>query len=254
MSDNLDTNKTSQGDSGTSISTVNQTPDTKSQSQDSAQNKMFTDEQVKELLEKVRSDEKTKVFGKLEELKAAKDKSEKQIEELQNKLSATLNDLDSVRKGKASEIESVANELKVLRENNEKLNKAVEATVSSAAAKIREFEVKVYRERRIREAGVKLEELVVGQSETDIDATIEAAKKREQQLLEEYKKELQKQAVAGLPTPLSPDGAAGRGPSASLTPQNREALASLKGSEYEKRRTQLLNEALEKAGISHLSQ
>lgn len=253
MNNNSDMNQTQPGIDGASPPKDSKTADSTSQSQASAQSKMFTDEQVRELLEKVRSDEKNKVFSKLEELKVAKDKSEKQIEELQSKLSVTLTDLDSVRKGKASELESVANELKTLRESNEKLNKAVEATVSSAAEKIREFEVKVYRERRIREAGVKLEELVIGQSEADIDATIEAAKKREQQLLEEYKKELQKQAIAGLPTPLSPDGATGRGPSAGLTPQNREALASLKGAEYEKRRAQLLNDALEKAGISHLS-
>ena len=253
MSNNSDTQSTLQGDNGQLLVSGSQIADSTSHSHASAQSKVYTDEQVKELLEKIRSDEKNKAFGKLEELKSAKEKSEKQLEELQGKLSATLSDLDSVRKGKASELESVSNEIKALRENNDKLSLMVENTVNSAAAKIREFEVKAYRERRIRESGVKLEELVIGQSETDIDAAIEVTKKREMQLLEEYKKELQKQAAAGLPTPLSPDGATGRGPSAGLTPQNREALASLKGPEYEKRRAQLLNDALEKAGLHYPS-
>jgi hypothetical protein len=230
------------------VPSVIQTQDSTSKSQDTAHFKAFTDEQVNALLEKARSDEKSKVFGKLEEQKAAKLKSDDLVKELESKLKATQSDLDSIRQGKASELESVSKELKKLRENNEKLQKAVEETATIAASQIREFEIKAYRERRIRESGVMLEELVNGKSEQEIDSAIEAAKKRELQLFEGYKKDLQKVTAASLPGPLAPNGSEGRGPALTLNAQTREAIASLKGEEYEKRRAQIMLDAKQRSG------
>jgi hypothetical protein len=245
MSNNADTNTTQHGkEDPSSIQTSDSTP----KSQDTAHFKAFTDEQVNTLLEKARSDEKSKVFGKLEEQKAAKAKSDELVRELEGKLKSTQTDLDSIRQGKASELESVAKELKELRENNEKLQKAIEETATNAASQIREFEIKAYRERRIRESGVKLDKLVVGKSEQEIDAAIEEARKMESQLLEDYKKELQKMTVSNLPGPLAPNGAEGRGPALTLNSQTREAIASLKGEEYDKRRAQLMFDAKQRSG------
>jgi DNA repair exonuclease SbcCD ATPase subunit len=245
MSDNKDTNSTQKVQEP---STSGQTPDSTPQSQVPAQGKVLTEEQVNALVEKARADEKSKVFGKLEEQKTAKAKAEELAKELESKLKATQTDLDSIRQGKASELESVANELKALRENNQKLEKAIEETASIAAAQIREFEVKAYRERRIRESGVKLEKLVTGNSEQEIDAAIESARKDEMSLLEAYKAEQQKKVADSLPGPLAPNGSEGRGPSLGLTPQTREAIASLKGEEYEKRRAQILLDAKQRSG------
>jgi inorganic pyrophosphatase/exopolyphosphatase len=212
--------------------------------------KVLTETQVSALLEKARSDEKSKVYGKVDELSKAKDVAEKQMKELEEKLMNSQKDLDTLKNGKATESELVSKELKELRENNLRLQKAIEETASIAATKIREFELKAYQEKAIRESGVKLVEFVSGSSEAEIDAAITKVAAREKQIVEEAKAEALKSFQATLPGPLAPNAASSAGPAATITAQNREAIASLKGSEYDKRRQQLLNEAMEKAGIT----
>jgi hypothetical protein len=242
MSENIETKPTQQVPQGQTSDTTSHVDSTAAHSE-----KVFTDSQVSSLLEKARSDEKSKVYGKVEELSKAKDAVEKQMKELEEKLTTSQKDLDTLRSGKATESEQVSKELQDLRENNLKLQRAIEETANIAAAKIREFELKAYREKAIRESGIKLEELISGSSEAEIDAAVTKTAVREKQLVEEAKAEALRAFQATLPGPLAPNAATSAGPAAVITAQNREAIASLKGAEYEKRRQQLMTEALQKA-------
>lgn len=244
MSENNNMPQTQQAPSGQTSDTTPRTDPT------AAQEKVLTESQVSALLEKARSDEKSKVYGKVDELSKAKDVAEKQMKELEEKLMSSQKDLDTLKSGKATESEQVSKELKELRENNLKLQKAIEETANLAAAEIRKFELKAYREKAIRSSGVKLEEFITGSTEAEIDETIAKVVAREKQIAEEAKAEALKSFQATLPGPLAPNAASSAGPAAVITAQNREAIASLKGSEYDKRRQQLLTEAMQKAGIT----
>ena len=234
MSDNLISTQTQP-------TSASQTQEPTSQVTTPASNSI-SKEQVDTLIEKVRSDEKAKVYGKIEELNKLKLESEKQLKDLQDTVSK-LQDEKNLKTG------TIEDEVKALKDQNEKLKKAIDEVASSAAEKIRMSELKAYREFKIRESGVKLTELISGFTEEQIDTAIVVAKKREQEIEDVIRAELQKKLADQLPTPLVIDGSQGRGPSPSLSIKNRESVARLPHAEYEKRREQLLLEAKQKAGL-----
>lgn len=247
---NTDVTKTSQAN-----------PDTDSQTQDNSdqQNKaaepktasgrVYTDKELSELIEKARAEEKNKVFSKLESFKSEKEKILSNLEELQEAKKKLEADRDSLREGRASDLKSVNEELSQLREQNEKLQKAIDATVDTSAKQIRDYELRAYKADKIREAGLKLTELVSGSSEEEIDAAIKAAKSREEEIAAQVREQVQKELAGDLPRPLSTDGSRGRGPSHTVTPENRRSVAQLPRDEYIKRREQMLSEARIKAGL-----
>lgn len=212
--------------------------------------KVYAEEQITELIEKARSDEKSKVFSKLEALKASNDEVQKKLEELENAKKEIEKDRDALREGRTSELKSVNEELAQLREQNEKLHKAFEASVETATLKIREQELKTYRAERLRAEKVEIEELVAGDSEEEIDKSIERALEKQKAIEERLREEIRKDLAKDLPKPVLSDGSQGRGPTPVITPQNRQVAARLQGDEYAKRRQELLQEAKVKAGWS----
>jgi len=244
-----DSQAKSQPSSDSDTSTQTQNKDPQSQSADPPKTqKVFAEEQITDLIEKARADEKKKVFSKLESLKKANEEYQTKLAELEAMRKEIEADRDALREGRSSEFKSVNEELSQLREQNEKLQKAFEASVESATMKIREQELKAYKAEKLREAQVSLVELVSGSSESEIDASIEAAKKREKAIEESLREQIRKELANDLPQPMSTDGSQGRGPTPVITPQNRQAVARLKGDEYERRRQELLEDAKTKAG------
>lgn len=209
----------------------------------------YTREQVESMVAKARAEEKSKVFGKLDALKAEKAQADKTLAELEASLQATRSDLDSLREGKSSEISSVTKELTTLREQNKKLEVAINQVADDAAKRLRLSEVAAYREKRIRESGLTLAELVQGTTEDEIDTSIAAAKLKEQALTAQIAERVRAEVTADLPRPLSPDGSQGRGPTPTLSSKTRQDMAALKGDAYTARRNQLLAEAKRKAGL-----
>jgi hypothetical protein len=212
--------------------------------------KVYAEEQILGLLEKTRADEKSKVFSKLEALKASNAEYQKKLDELEAMKKEVEKDRDALREGRSSEYKSVNEELVQLREQNEKLQKAFEASVEASAVKIREQELKAYRAEKLRQAGLSLAELVSGNSEDEIDKSIALAQKREKEIEDRLRERIQKDLASDLPTPIITDGSQGRGPTPVISPQNRQAVAQLKGAEYARRRQELLQEAKQKAGLA----
>lgn len=210
--------------------------------------KVFAEEQITDLIEKARADEKKKVFSKLDSLKKLNEEIQAKMTELEAAKLEIEKDRDALREGRTSEFKSVNEELSQLREQNQKLQKAFEASVETATLKIREQELKAYKADKVREAQVSLIELVSGVSESEIDASIEATKKREKVIEDSLREQIRKELANDLPQPMATDGSQGRGPTPVITPQNRQAVARLKGEEYERRRQELLADAKQKAG------
>ncbi len=211
--------------------------------------KTYSEVQLADMIEKARSEEKSKVFGKMDSLKEQNAKILSQAEESAKKLQEIEADRDALREGRSSEMKSVNAELGQLREQNVKLNSTVEAIADASAQRILEFEMKAYKAEKIHGSGLKLVELVAGETKTEIDASIQAALTREAELTAAVKENLRKEMASDLPTPISPDGSQGRGPTMLVTPENRQAVVRLKGDEYMKRRTELLNEARTKVRL-----
>jgi len=212
--------------------------------------KSFDEDAVAEKIKKARADEKSKVYSKLDEMKQAETKSQTKIAELEKALADTQSDLDNIRKGKASELESIAQELAKQRETNEKLNKAIEQVASDSADRIRESDLKAYREKVLRENKIQFTEQIVGDSEEAIDEAVKKTLEKEEKIREELRKEVRKEVADTLPEPLSLDGQHGRGPTPHVSASNREAIASLKGEAWVKERKRLLEEAKQKAGFT----
>lgn len=211
---------------------------------------MMTKEQVAELLQKAREDEKNKVYSKLDAVKGDKEKLEQTLAELEETKKKLEEDRDALREGRATELKSVNEELGQLREQNKKLQESFQVAVDASAKKIREHELKAYKAEKVREAGIKIVELVSGEDEAAIDASIAAAKSREDQIAEELRAEIQKGLANDLPKPISTDGSVGKGPTPVITPQGRQAMARLSKEDYQKARQELLNEAKQKAGYT----
>jgi cell division septum initiation protein DivIVA len=214
--------------------------------------KAYTKAEMEAAVEKARKEEKDKVYSKLEGLKADKEKTESKIKELELNLNSAREDLDSVRSGQSTESEAIVKELKDLRGKNSKLEDAIEHVASDAAAKLIERDLKLYREKRIRETGCGLPEMVHGKSEEEIEASLKAAMKREEQLRKDAEEKVRKAITADIPAPISSGGSPGAfkgGYDGPLSPTKRQEIATLPKDEYLKRRNQLMADARKAAGI-----
>jgi hypothetical protein len=218
--------------------------------QDTTPEKTFSQTEVEMLLSKVRSEEKSKVFQTVEELKAVKKELTETVVKQEEALKDTQGNLEELRAGKVTELKSVNEELAKQREVNAKLEKAIEHVATDSMAKILEAELSAYRDKqlRLKEITPELEILVTGKTKEEIDASIEAAKEKETKLKESLREEVRGELAANLPTPISADGSQGRGPTPNITSENRESIARLEDKEYIARRQEMLEEAKIKAG------
>jgi hypothetical protein len=254
MADNIDKKKDADmlGDSNTDskgdVQTKNKTVDTNKQDVTPASAKTFTEEEMKALLEKVRQDEKRKVYGRVEELSLEKEEREKQIDELKKKNKEIMDSLDQVRAGASSELETVTKELQQLRNDNVSLSEQIKTVGERAELRVRNSELNAYRERKIRESKLVLDDNVSGTSEAEIDASIEKALKREQEIREELRQQVRAEMADSLPKPIAPDGSSGRIVERDLSSRDREAIARLKSNEFAAKKQELLQAALKKTG------
>jgi len=208
-------------------------------------------DEVNALLEKVRREEKEKLYPELDRLKGAKTEGEARIAELEKQLEAQRQEVEGLRTGEVEKAESINRELRELQEKNQKLESAIENVATEAAAKLHASQMAALRERLIRESGIKqLPELVTGDTEEALRASVQQVKEKEEAILEEARAQARAQVADQLPTPISPDGSTGRGPTAVVTPKQKQDIAKLKGAEYQQYRDQLLAEAKQKAGLS----
>lgn len=210
----------------------------------------FTKQQLDERVTKARGDEKSKVRQGLDEAKAAQAAAEARVVELKGKQTATQKELDDVRAGTTSDLESVQREMSELREQNTSLTATVEAVADAATDKIAAAELKAYRREKIAASGLTtLADLVTGDSEESIDASIAKTKEREEAIASKARDEVREELGSAVPTPISPGGGSSTQPSG-VTAGNKKELASLKGDAWKRKRAELLAEAKQRSGIT----
>lgn len=205
--------------------------------------KVFTQSQVEALLQKVRTDEKKKVYPELDKLKKAREESTKKIQLLEEDLKTKQSEIEGIRSGKVAEVDSINRELTELREQNKKLETSIQSIADAAAERIRKSELSAFREKQIREAKLKhLSSYVHGDTEEEILQSIEVAKMSEAKILEDAKANARTELSGTLPKPLAPDGSRGKNYDI-ISPKDRVAVAKKGPEEYRKIREQLLKQA-----------
>lgn len=215
--------------------------------------KVMTESEVNALLNKVRSDEKGKLYPELESLRGQKTELETRLAELEESLSEAKVSLEELRGGKSTELQSLTKELELVRKQHAALTKEVKAVAKESEARVKASELKAYRVEQIQKAGIRFSDRVTGGTQEEINASIKSVKedeiKVEKEIEEKAREKIQEEFSSQLPNPISPDGQQGRGPSPAATPANRLAMAKLKGPEYEKQRGHMLAEAMQKLGV-----
>lgn len=254
VTDNNTTNTSVPGDSGPQPGTKGQGENQQNIQQTSdahpAPSDAIAKADIAKLIEKARREEKDKLYPEIDRLKKAKSDGDSRVTELEAQLEATRQEVEGLRTGKVEEKESINKELRELREHNQKLEEAIKTVASDAAEKLQASELKAYKEKAIRESGIKqLHELVQGNTQEEIDTAVKKAKEKEDAIFKKAEEDARAKLADSLPTPISPDGTQGRGPSPSVTPKQQYDIAKLKGDDYRKYRDQLLAEAKQKSGL-----
>lgn len=205
---------------------------------------------VEELLAKARQDEKNKLYPEIEKLKTKSTELETIKKSLEQQIQARTKEVEELRAGKLSELDSVNKELTDLKETNLRLSAAIEEVASEAAEKIRRSELASYKERRLRESGLKkLHAMVAGNSIDEIEASLKSAQEIESSLMEAAKEDAMAHLANNLPRPLAPDGSHGRDVLDLMTPQKRSQIVKSSDAEYQTKKAELLAEAKRKAGM-----
>lgn len=228
--------------------TVTQTQESNTAT-DTAPNTSLSEEDIKQKLEKVRSDEKAKLYSQMESMKTEKSKLEETVNKLQDSLKETTNNLDVLRKGESTKIDSITEELAKLREQNATLAEQIVSVAENAEATVKASELKLYKEKAIMESNINLVELVNGDSKEAIDASIKKIQEREQVMRESMLKELEKQSSSNLPKPLAPSAQHGLVAQNFITPTDRQSLAKLPAKQYQQARAERLALAKQKVGF-----
>lgn len=145
---------------------------------------------VRGLIEKARSEEKDKLYKTIET-------RDKDITELREKLKGFQGQLEDKENENLSEVDILQKEIRKLETDLAKLNSDIETEREAARAEKRRAELTAYRERRLREVKDGEQDLVVslvgGNSEEEIETSIQHAileyQTIEERILDKSKKE-----------------------------------------------------------------
>lgn len=231
---------------------------------------MISEAEATAMVTKARADEKSKAYQKVGQLEKEVADGKKQHAKLGKDLKDANTNLDDLRAGKSTETASLTKEMQDMRVTNEALAATVENVATEATKRIRASEVNAYKERVVRESKIELVEMVVGNTEEEVDASLLTVKAREQALRDKFAGEaavvpdpnlpvtppVDPPAIPpvtpvkpNLPTPISPDASYGRGPNSVLTSTDRVVIAKLPDDKYKKHRADLLATAKRKSGL-----
>ncbi len=210
----------------------------------------ITKADLENLLNKARTQEKSKQHDQLKKRKAELDDLRKQLAEKETSQAELAAKLEDIQNKDLTDSERALKRLEEVEASNKKLQQQLEIVASEAASKLEKAELARYRERVLRESGIQLTELVSGDTKEEINESLENAKARELVIFEAAKakaeKELRKQQGANVPKPISPVPQPGAG---DLAVSERREVAKMKSADYQKIRAKLIAEARQKAGV-----
>jgi hypothetical protein len=141
--------------------------------------KVNSSEDITKLLEKVRTEEKKKLYPQVEHFKKQSETLQQTNELLTAKLKELEEGNEKVKKEKMTDSEKIQAQLAELSKQNEMLKVQQTALIEESRRAIEEEKLSAYAARAIASAGGELiPELVFGNSETEIDTAIIASKQR----------------------------------------------------------------------------
>lgn len=145
--------------------------------------KLSSADEIKALMQKVREQEKNKLYPKLDELKKKLAESDQQIAELKAAKGEAETRLQESGKKKSEELTSLDGQLKKLESEFTQFKTSVEEEKKTLAERARQAELAAYKMSKIQEIGQGIiPELVTGNTEEEIDATVIFAKQKYDEL------------------------------------------------------------------------
>lgn len=248
-------------DKGTQQGATSSQPDQKASDQKAqdqkAQDAVVREEHLK-ALEKARTEEKNKLYPELQRLKGEREEKEKELSKFKAEAEELRNKLKLTQDSTMTEQQKLEKRLSDLEERTRKAEAEKSEITANAERKVADLELRLYRERKIREAGIELVELVTGSTPGEIDAAVERAREREAELLGKAKERLRNDVAKELGRTLPGTGAAPSSDAGtkdriqSLSPRQRSELAKIRDPQkYREARARMLAEAVKQLPEDH---
>lgn len=215
------------------------------------------DEHVK-MLEKVRKEEKEKLYPEMYKLKGEREANEQELAKAKAETADLKAKLLDKENSSLTETQKLERRLSDLESKTQKIESEKSEIQANANLRVAELELKLHRNEKIRTAGIEFPELVTGSTPEEIDASIEAARTREAEVMEKVKGRLREEVAKELGAQLpnsgrSPtDDSAGKDGASVLTLAQRVELAAEKDPvKYRAARARILAEAHSKVPATH---
>ncbi len=196
--------------------------------------------QVEEMLTKARQDEKQKLYKSLEKVKQESAKIEAERDKVFEDLNSAKAQLKTLEDSNMSDIEKVTQQVKLLMEQNDQLKAQMDQVSKLAEVKVRESELKTYKQKRVEESGLMFPEMVVGDTQEDIDTSISTLKEREASVRSQLEDKLRAELAVNVPRPMSPNNN-----SETVAASDRYSIAKMSRSDYKAMRSKLMTQALD---------
>ena len=218
----------------TNVTSQNNQADGVTQTSDNTETRVYSQEQVNELLGRVRREEKDKIYPKLEALKAEKKDLETELEELRKKVAAQ-SETPNEQPEKPPEVE---NEVESLKEALANLKKTYMADLAKLSQAIVETKLNAAKEKVALKYGDQIiPELISGETPEEIEAS---AEKAHQKYLEIFSK-AEAKVKEGLAFPPADGGEPAR--TGTSLEELLKQVDSMSPEEYAMKRDEILRNA-----------
>jgi primosomal protein N' len=190
----------------TSISTEAQPDDTSTAEAEAVLSSIPLDkheELIASRVTKARADEKAKMHKKLSAMEVAAEDSRTEREKEATALKDALDKLSLLEDSKLSDADKVQKQLDKLADQNTRLQAQLEEVATKATERIRASELAAFRDRSLRESGITLTELVTGNTQEEITASIATAMDREAAIYDRASETIRKELAGNVPTPIT---------------------------------------------------
>ena len=210
----------------------------------------YSKEDLTSAVEKARKQEKDKLYSRLTEMDAKStdyaeklSKTTEMLESLVQERDQTRQELEIKKQEELSVEERVAVRLKALEQKEEQMRQQLERVAEEAAFRVRESELKLFKANKVVEANLTLTELVSGNSEQEIMASIEKAKQREDSIFKRAKEQARSELSQNLPKPVPTPVQHSQDSSHLIDPRKKFEMANLSSEDFNRLKADLLAKA-----------
>jgi|SRR5690554_724393 len=185
---------------------------------------------IKELIQSARKQEKDKLYKTLEQ-------KEKEAKEFQEKLAQAQETLKQYESENLSFEEKMQIELEKVKAEQQALVQSLQAEKEKAEQEARKNRLEAYKAEKLRLAGDELiPELVGGETEEEIDQSIERAKAKYQEIASKFEAQVQAKKTQEVKETFTASAPS----SSNVQPLTREEISRMSAEEYAKNRDRIM--------------